>query len=141
MTLYTRNKQTKNPPLHGKGKYRKKVLVAQSCLTLCNSMDSSPPGSYANGIFQPRILEWVAISFSRVSSWLGSNLGLPHRRQILYHLSHQGRKGNHQQNQKAASEQKIFANYIFDKGLISKIYKELIQLNGKIVQLKNGLCI
>ena len=44
------------------------VLVTQSCPTLCNSMDYSPPGSSVHGIFQARILEWVAISFSRGSS-------------------------------------------------------------------------
>ena len=42
--------------------------VAQSCLTLCDPMDSSPPGSTIHGIFQARILEWAAISFSRGSS-------------------------------------------------------------------------
>ena len=39
--------------------------AAQSCLTLCNPMDCSLPGSSIHGIFQARILEWVAISFSR----------------------------------------------------------------------------
>ena len=39
--------------------------VAQSCPTLCNPMDCSLPGSSVHGIFQARILEWVAISFSR----------------------------------------------------------------------------
>ena len=43
--------------------------VAQSCLTLCNPMDCSLPGSSIHGIFQARILEWVAISLSRGSSW------------------------------------------------------------------------
>ena len=38
--------------------------VAQSCPTLCNSMDCSPPGSSVRGIFQARVLEWVAIAFS-----------------------------------------------------------------------------
>ena len=42
--------------------------VAQSCLTLCDSTDCSPPGSSIHGILQARILEWVAISFSRGSS-------------------------------------------------------------------------
>ena len=37
------------------------VLVAQSCLTLCNPMDCSPPGSSVHEIFQARILEWVAV--------------------------------------------------------------------------------
>ena len=44
--------------------------VAQSCPTLGDPMDCSPPGSSIHGIFQVRVLEWVAISFSRVSSWL-----------------------------------------------------------------------
>ena len=39
--------------------------VAQSCLTLCNLMDYSLPGSSVHGILQARTLEWVAISFSR----------------------------------------------------------------------------
>ena len=43
--------------------------VTQSCPTLCNPMDFSLPGSSVHGIFQARILEWVAISFSRRSSW------------------------------------------------------------------------
>ena len=42
--------------------------IAQSCLTLCNPMDCSLPGSSVHGIFQARILEWIAISFSRGSS-------------------------------------------------------------------------
>ena len=41
---------------------------AQSRLTLCDPMDCSPPGSSVHGISQTRILEWVAISFSRGSS-------------------------------------------------------------------------
>ena len=44
-----------------------KVLVVQLCLTLCNPMDYSPPGSSIHGILQARILEWVAIPFSRGS--------------------------------------------------------------------------
>ena len=43
--------------------------VAQSYPTLCYPMDCSLPGSTVHGIFQARILEWVAISFSRRSSW------------------------------------------------------------------------
>ena len=39
-------------------------------LTLCDPMDYSLPGSSIHGIFQARVLEWVAISFSRGSSWL-----------------------------------------------------------------------
>ena len=39
-------------------------LVAQSCPTLCDPMDCSPPGSSVHGILQARILGWVAVSFS-----------------------------------------------------------------------------
>ena len=39
--------------------------VTQWCLTLCDPMDCSLPGSSIHGVFQARILEWVAISFSR----------------------------------------------------------------------------
>ena len=46
------------------------MLVSQSCLTLCKPMDGSPPGSSVPGTVQARILGWVAISFSRGSSWL-----------------------------------------------------------------------
>ena len=44
------------------------VLIVQSCLTLCNPMHCSPPGFSVHDILQARILEWVAISFSRGSS-------------------------------------------------------------------------
>ena len=44
------------------------MSVAQSCPTLCDPMDCSPPGSSVCEIFHARILEWFAISFSRGSS-------------------------------------------------------------------------
>ena len=64
-----------------------KVLVSQSCLTLCDPMDHSLSGSSVHGILQARILECVAIPFSRGSSWPRDLL---HYRQILLLLSHQG---------------------------------------------------
>ena len=65
--------------------------VAQLCPTLCDPMDCSPPGSSVHGIFQARVLEWVAISFSRgIFLTQGSNPGLLHCRQMFYHLSYQG---------------------------------------------------
>ena len=55
---------------HGSLVWKKGVSVcAQSCQTLCDPMDCSSPGSSVRGISQARILEWVAISFSRASSW------------------------------------------------------------------------
>ena len=50
---------------HNKNKWSE---VTQSCLTLCDPMDCSLPGSSIHGIFQARVLEGVAISFSRRSS-------------------------------------------------------------------------
>ena len=46
-----------------------KVLFAQLCPKLCDHMDCSLPGSSVHGILQIRILEWIAILFSRGSSW------------------------------------------------------------------------
>ena len=54
--------------------YMKKVLATQSYLTICNPMQTpyicnySPPGSSVHGILQARILEWVAMPFSRGAS-------------------------------------------------------------------------
>ena len=67
-------------------------VLAQLCPTLCNSMNCSPPGSFVHGIFQTRILEWVAISYSWILLWIegcslgSSNHALSHRpnRQINF---------------------------------------------------------
>ena len=65
--------------------------VAEFCLTFCNPMDCSPPGSSIHGIFQVRVLKWVAISFSRgIFPTQGSSPGLLHCRWTLCRLSHQG---------------------------------------------------
>ena len=45
-------------------KVKSESEVAQSCLTLCDPMDCSPPGSSIHGIFQARVLEWGATAFS-----------------------------------------------------------------------------
>ena len=45
-------------------KVKSESEVTQSCPTLCDPMDCSPPGSSVHGIFQARVLEWVAIAFS-----------------------------------------------------------------------------
>ena len=51
------------------GGLKVKVLVTQSCPTLFNPTGCSPPGSSVHGTLQARILEWVAMPFSRGSSW------------------------------------------------------------------------
>ena len=48
--------------------HKKESEIAQPCPTLCDSVDYSIPDSSVHGILQARILEWVAISFSRGSS-------------------------------------------------------------------------
>ena len=64
--------------------------VTQSCLTLCNPMNCNLPGSSIHGIFQARVLEWVAISF-RGSSRPRDRTQVSHIvSKMLYHLSHQG---------------------------------------------------
>ena len=58
--------------------------VAQSCPTLCDPVDWNLPSSSIYGILQARILEWVAISFSRgIFPTQGLNPGLPHCGQML----------------------------------------------------------
>ena len=61
-----------------KEKIHVKVLVTQSCLTLCKTMDCSPPGSSVHEILQARILEWIAIPLSRESSWLRDRTWVSH---------------------------------------------------------------
>ena len=67
-----------------------KVLVAHSYPTHCDPTDCSPPGSSIHGILQRRILEWVAISFYRGSSWPRDWTQVSHTAGTLYGLSHQG---------------------------------------------------
>ena len=66
-------------------------MRAKSCLTLCDPMGCSLPGSSVHGIFQARILEWVAIYYSRRSSlpkgWIQVSCISCTGRQILYHCN------------------------------------------------------
>ena len=69
--------------------YYSNINWSQSCLTLCNTMDWSPQGSSVHGVFQARILEWVAISFFKRSSWARDQTLVSHIADRLYRLSHQ----------------------------------------------------
>ena len=66
----------------------------QLCTALCDPMDCSPSDSSVHGILQARILEWIAIPFSRGSSWPRDRTHISYvsyiGRQILYPLSHLG---------------------------------------------------
>ena len=53
----------------GRGLYAAAAKSLQSCPTLCDPIDGSPPGSAVPGILQARTLEWVAISFSNAWKW------------------------------------------------------------------------
>ena len=68
----------------------KKALVVQSCPTLCDPMDCSPPGSSIHGILQARKLEWVVIPFAMVSSQLRDEQAFPALQADSLPLSHQG---------------------------------------------------
>ena len=76
-----------------KGSARMCAKSLQSCPTLCNPVDCSPPGSSVHEILQARILERVAMPSSRRSSWPRDWTCVLHFRQILYPLSHPPKKG------------------------------------------------
>ena len=63
----------------------------QSCLTLCDPIDGSPPGSPVPGILQARTLEWVAISFSNAWKWKVKAKSLSHVRLLAtpWTMAHQ----------------------------------------------------
>ena len=65
-------------------------LVTKLCLTLCNPMDYSPLGSSVHDILQARILEWVAISFSKGSCWPRDRIHIACIAGRFLPLSHQG---------------------------------------------------
>ena len=72
-------------------KVKSESQVAQSCPTLCDPMDCSLPGSSVYGIFQARVLEWVAIAFSiRIVRWVLKPVsGIPIGSEI--HVCREGR--------------------------------------------------
>ena len=67
---------TENGHKHGQSWGQKYTKLFQSYPTICNLVDYSPPGSSVHRILQKRILEWVAISFSRGSFWLRDWTGI-----------------------------------------------------------------
>ena len=69
--------------------YAAAAKLLQSCLTLCDPIDSSPPGSAIPGILQARTLEWVAISFSNTEVLIPSVLVFGHRA-FERQLGHEG---------------------------------------------------
>ena len=81
-------------------------LVVKSCPTLCDPMDCRISGSSVHGISQARILEWVAISFSRQSSWPRDQTHISCiGRQIVYHWAlWEGKSSKISENQTARAK-------------------------------------
>ena len=98
-----------------KSKSESESEVAQSCPTLCDPMDYSLPGFSIHGIF-PGKNTGVGCYFLLQGIFLaqGSNLGLPHCRQMLYRLSHQGSEGHVNKKLDAVRYQAIPTNSIHD---------------------------
>ena len=71
------------------------MKVAQSCLTLCDTMDCNLPDSSVHGIFQAGILEWVTMPSSGDLPKPGIEPRSPALQAILYHLSHWGSLHTH----------------------------------------------
>ena len=106
-SLHRRRKKSSEGNLHADSKRNQDeyvcVLAVQSCLTLSYPMNCSPPGSSVLGILQARILEWVAISFSRGSSQprvsrmagrlFTSDLGQKKQQMFTLHVQFQVAKG------------------------------------------------
>ena len=113
--------------------------LLQSCPTLCDPIDGSPPGSPIPGILQARTLEWVAISFSNAWKWKvkGKLLSRVWLLVTPWNAAYQAPPSLGFSRQEYWSGvplpsltewEEIFANNIFDQESISKIYKELTQL-------------
>ena len=108
-----------------------KSEVTQSCPTLCDPMDCSLPGFSVHGIFQARILEWVAISFSRGSSPLRDQTQVSHiSGTCFYPLSYQGSWWYWELDYKESSTPKnwCFWTVLLEKTLESPLDRKEIQL-------------
>ena len=105
--------------------------ITQSCPTLRNSMECSPPGSSVHRIFQARILEWVAISYSRgIFPTQGSNLRLLHLlhwQADSFPLCHPGSLGNSMEVPKKLKIQLPYDPAIQLLGIYPEKMKTLIQ--------------
>ena len=67
-------------------KVKSESEVAQSCPTLSDPMDCSLPGSSVHGIFQARVLEWVAIAFSDMEPY---DISIPHDISCMWNLKYE----------------------------------------------------
>ena len=89
----------------------------------------APRGSSVHRILQARILEWVAISFSRGSSTQGSNPGHLHCRQILYQMSYQGSPNEVRSKEQSLGE---FLKNALCEGMQQEIVRFQVHFVGKL---------
>ena len=100
--------------------------------TLSEPMDCSLPGSFVHGIFQARVLEWVAIAFSNPPTRVMEIKTNVNKWDLIKLKSFYTAKETISKVKRQPSEwEKIIANETIDKRLISKICKQLIQLNTR----------
>ena len=94
--LFLSNRETSRNQLYDHFLYTACMwrLVSRSCPTLCDAMNSNPPGSSVHGILQARILEWVAISFSKPCPLVKVSLVIfkGNCTEVLWFLTRRGRK-------------------------------------------------
>ena len=114
------------------------VLVAQLCPTLCDPVDCIPPGSSVHGIFPGKDTGvGCHCLLQGIFPTQGSNLGLLHCRQILYHLSHQG---SHQDTNVVFNSSKDWVETrVLSRGWF--IHLTLLQEGGPFQGPKLGSCL
>ena len=94
-------------------KVKRESKVAQSCLTLSDPMDRSPPGSSVHGIFQARVLEWGAIAFS---NFLGMKLQIKIPYSRKFSLAGSSWKKWHKENHFLKNQLLTFLNFCLHWG-------------------------
>ena len=108
----------------------------QSCLNICNPMDCSLPGASVHGIFQARILEWVAISYPRGSSWSRDWTQVSYisciARQILYHCTTW--KILKKKKKKKSPSSSAWTSIKYECSLIFQSYLPLVLLTVSLIQ-------
>ena len=106
-------------------------IKTQLCLTLCEPIDGSPPGSSVHGILQARILDWVAMSSSRGSSQPRDRSRSPAVHAHSLHLSHQGSTHTHTHTHTHIHMALIDTKFLIDTLYYIPYSKEIMRYNLK----------
>ena len=109
-------------------------VCTQSCLNICNPKDSSLWGASVHGIFQARILEWVAISYPRGSSWSRDWTQVSYisciARQILYYCT----TWKTLKKKKKSPSSSVWTSIKYECSLIFQSYLPLVLLTVSLIQ-------